>query len=65
MVMRGAKENLGTVLRDVANNVPFPFFGERCSGTCEFVFFLAFEVGKGSVVWCVHVFLRFTKNGCS
>ena len=29
------------------------------------VFFLAFEVSKWSVVWCVHVFLRFTKNGCS
>lgn len=25
-------------------------------------FFLAFEVGTGSVVWCVHVFLRFTKE---
>ena len=33
MVIRAAEENLGTVLRDVADNVPFPcfwmFLGER------------------------------------
>lgn len=65
MVLRGAKENSGTVLRDVANNMLCPFLVKGAVELVSLFFFLAFEVGKGSVVWCVHVFLRFTKNGCS